>query len=261
MNSRRSGLVVAASLLVGITGLIVAVAGPIDPPPGPVGSTNKPLADIEPRTAINATNTPGGSFSLFRITQPGSYYLTGNITGVSGRHGIEIVASGVTVDLCGFDLVGVAGSLDGVTAAGSNLDSLSVLNGSVRNWGQEGVDLGRSDIVGGRVQGVTARDNGSHGIVVESGVTVSECGAHSNGADGFNAGFGSTLANCAARGNTANGFNVAAGCVVTACSAAENRANGFNAASNCTLSNCNAQTNTLNGFKADDACVITSCTA
>ena len=101
-------------------GALVALAGPLSPPGGPVASTGKTLTEVEPRIAVNATNTPGTATSLFKITQPGSYYLTGNITGVSGKNGIEIAASGVSLDLTGFDLSGVPGSLDGVNwSAGS----------------------------------------------------------------------------------------------------------------------------------------------
>src|SRR5438034_11001068 len=84
-------------------------AGSLTPPAGPITGTMKSITEVEPRIAINATNTPGDTNSLFKITQPGSYYLTGNIAGVASKHGIEIVASGVTLDLNGFDLVGVTG--------------------------------------------------------------------------------------------------------------------------------------------------------
>src|SRR3989304_4869431 len=70
-------------------------AGDLNPPPGPITPTQ--------RTPIGANTTPGDADSLFMITQPGSYYLTGNIIGVSGKFGIEINASGVTLDLMGFD--------------------------------------------------------------------------------------------------------------------------------------------------------------
>ncbi|MDP1661323.1 MAG: hypothetical protein Q8L55_05350, partial [Phycisphaerales bacterium] len=157
----------------------VALAGPLDPPAGPVAPTAKPLAEVEPRTAINATNTPGDADSLFKITQPGSYYLTGNITGVVGKHGIEIVASGVTLDLNGFDLVGVAamGAFDGVSVTLSSQRNIAVVNGSVRNWGDEGVDLGSSFTLNGRVEGVHANGNAGTGISAGPASTVTNCSA------------------------------------------------------------------------------------
>ena len=86
-----------------------AVAGPLSPPPGPVVATNKTLAEVEPRTAINLATTPGDSNSIFKIIAPGSYYLTDNITGVASKSGIEVAANGVTIDLMGFDVSGVSG--------------------------------------------------------------------------------------------------------------------------------------------------------
>lgn len=123
-----------------------ALAGPLDPPIGPVSSTGKTLTEVEPRIAINGVNTPGDNDStpsLYKITQPGSYYLTGNVTGVINKSGIEIAASNVTLDLNGFELVGVTGtaSVHGIYATPTGLANVSVRNGSVRNRGGYGVNL------------------------------------------------------------------------------------------------------------------------
>src|SRR5688572_7177275 len=71
-------------------------------PPGPPAPSMKTLAQIEPRTAISALP--------FTINQSGSYYLTTNLTGVSGQSGITVAAHNVTVDLGGFELAGVPNS-------------------------------------------------------------------------------------------------------------------------------------------------------
>src|ERR1700761_393464 len=71
-------------------------------PPGPPAMIMKSLDQVEPRTAINSTNTPGDADSTYKITQPGSYYLTENLTGTSGKVGIEIAANDVSLDLMGF---------------------------------------------------------------------------------------------------------------------------------------------------------------
>ena len=113
---RTSSALIAATL---VAAAIVSLAGPLSPPAGSVTSTYKTLTETEPRIAINAVNTPGDIDSLFKITQPGSYYLTGDITGVSGKSGIEIGAPGVTIDLMGFDVQGVAGSSNGISWSGS----------------------------------------------------------------------------------------------------------------------------------------------
>src|SRR5262245_22765217 len=92
----RSAPVVAIAV-VAAAGLVFA--GPLNPPAGPVTSTYKTLTEVEPRTPISAASTPGDAAGQFKITQPGSYYLTGNIAAIPGKHGIEIAASGVTIDL------------------------------------------------------------------------------------------------------------------------------------------------------------------
>ncbi len=208
----QSVVPVAAVLLAG--GAWYARAGDLNPPAGPVTGTMKTLVEVEPRIAINATNTPGDADSLFKITQRGSYYLTGNIAGVAAKHGIEIVASGVTLDLNGFDLVGVAASLDGVSVSVFPLTNIAVVNGSVRNWGDEGVDLGTFSANTCRVEGVLASGNAGNGILTGSGCTVSNCTAYLNTANGIGAGAGCTVSNCSTRANTFDGIVCSSSCVI-----------------------------------------------
>ncbi len=85
----------------------IVLAGPLNPPAGPVAPTYKTLNDVEPRIAVNATNTPGHISSTFRIAQAGSYYLTGNVIAPIGHSAvIEVASSGVTLDLGGFLISG-----------------------------------------------------------------------------------------------------------------------------------------------------------
>ena len=90
-----------------------AVAGPLNPPAGPVTSSYKTLTEVEPRIAINSTNTPGDADSTFRITQSGPYYPTGNITAAAGFNGIENDASNVTPDRMGHRVIGSLGGRNG----------------------------------------------------------------------------------------------------------------------------------------------------
>src|SRR4051794_30032159 len=89
--------------------------GSLTPPAAPT-PTMKTLDQLEARMPVDTTHTPGNATTLFILTQPGSYYLTSNLTGVSGQHGITINADNVTLDLNGFVLVG-PGNSSGIDCA------------------------------------------------------------------------------------------------------------------------------------------------
>jgi parallel beta-helix repeat protein len=247
----------------------LAIAGPLTPPATPITSTGKTLAEIEPRIAINATNTPGDSDaspSLFKITQPGSYYLTGNITGVAGKNGIEIAASGVTLDLNGFDLVGTTGpfsNYDGINVSVNSLTNISVINGSIRNWGDIGLNLAAAPLPAKncRVDGVVVSGNASDGIRVSAGTIITNCSAHKNTGNGITTGTDCTIANCSATENVSNGFTVGSGSAVSNCSASFNSGSGFTVGSACSVSNCSASGNSTSGFSVQLGSMIEGCTA
>ncbi|MFM9957441.1 MAG: right-handed parallel beta-helix repeat-containing protein [Phycisphaerales bacterium] len=235
---RTSAVVMLAAVVLCATGGALE-AGPINPPAGPVAPTPGP----EPRIAINAVNTPGDADSLFRITQPGSYYLSGNITGVVGKRGIVITSGGVTIDLNGFELRGVATpgfGYDGIRTAGVGETNITVLNGSVRGWSGNGLEIGANLMKGSIVRGVTASENGGDGIVVGNGSVVTECTASDNLGDGFRVSSGSTI---------------------TACSAYNNGTDGIEGSNNCTITGCTAGTNNGDGIKAGFASKITACSS
>ena len=100
-------------------------------PPGPPGPTMLALSQVEPRTPVDAVHTPGNSSAEFAINNAGSYYLTTNITGVSGKDGIDIDANNVTLDLNGFSVVGVSGALNGINTTYANI---VVHSGIVSQW-------------------------------------------------------------------------------------------------------------------------------
>ncbi len=244
------------------TGLI-ALAGDLDPPVGPITPTMKSLDEVEPRIAINATNTPGDADSLFRITLPGSYYLTGNITGVVGKHGIEIVASGVTLDLNGFDLVGVPGmgAFDGVSVTLGGLTNIAVVNGSVHNWGDEGLDLGTFGALNCRVEGLLASGNAGNGISTSIGSTVSNCAALQNTGTGISTSSGCTVSNCAVNENTGHGISTNSACTITNCSAFINTVHGISTFNGCTVTHCSASFNTGTGIITSAGSTVNNCSA
>lgn len=267
-----------AAMMAGAMLLSVASvsAGPITPPPGPVSSTPGP----EPRIAVNATNTPGDADSVFRISAPGSYYLTGNVVGVAGKHGIEIDSSGVTLDLNGFDVVGVSGmgAFDGIRSGAANLSAILVKNGSVRGWGDDGIEFAVSSQRGieienvraianagdgfviafyGTVRNCEAIQNGSRGISTTNGCIVESCRASENAADGIEAGVGSIVVRCASYDNGGLGIELTgAGGSAIDCVAYSNGSSGIMVFTGCTVSGCTARLNTANGILATSQCVI-----
>jgi parallel beta-helix repeat protein len=259
---------VACTAVASISAVAIAALlalGPLNPPSGAITSTNKTLSEVEPRIIINATNTPGdpagdASPSLFKITQPGSYYLTGNITGVSGKHGIEIASGGVTIDLNGFQLTGVTGALDGIflsTSAG--LRGIVVKNGTVASWPGTGVNLASVNY-SGRIENVHANSNGGSGIVGGNAYAISGCSATGNGSHGIGAFIGASITNCAARENAGTGFNVTLNASITNCTAFSNTQVGFIASTGSTIAHCSAHSNGTDGFILNSG-VITNCTA
>jgi len=256
----RNTIITAAALTLTAAGLLFA--GPLNPPVGPVTSTYKTLTEVEPRIAINATNTPGDANSLFKITQPGSYYLTGNITGVAGKHGVEITASGVTLDLMGFDLSGIPamGAFDGVSVAINSLTNITVRNGSVRGWGDEGVDFFAFAAANSAILDIRASGNAGNGILTGSGSTISGCTANDNTGNGIQTSFGCTITGCTVQNNS-NGISTGSGCTISGCSANDNNVHGISTTLNCTITGCTVENNNSNGIFASSGCTITGCTA
>jgi hypothetical protein len=123
---------------------MAAGQGPLTPSSGPK-PTMKTLDEIEPRTPLNETNTPGDGSCVFKITQPGSYVLTSNFKPPSGKNGILIgllLPGVVEVDMKGFTIegseagAGTSGVVvnNGATQSTGN-DFIRFANGTIRNFG------------------------------------------------------------------------------------------------------------------------------
>lgn len=244
----------AAGAIFALACAILTSAGPLDPPAGAVSPTHKTLTEIEPRTAINATDTAGDADSVFKITQPGSYYLTGNLTGVSGKHGIEVAAGDVFIDLCGFRMVGNASStsLNGIHAI-SQVRNVSVRNGTVTGWGGIGVNLASGASVSddnGLVENMHASSNGDQGIRVGGNSVVVNCTAAQNGSDGFSAGYSSLIERCHSANNGGDGFSAGSDSTILDCVSTRNDGYGFDVSTGCIVDRCNAVGQTLSGFRS-----------
>lgn len=215
---------------------VFALAEPsLSPPPGPIAESGR----FGLGTALSLTNTPGDADSHFKITQPGHYYLTGNVVSSASGSAIEVAADNVVIDLNGFtltcasDFLGDPVTTSGIVAATTNL---VVRNGTVRRFEIFGIATSAAQAVrvenvhavdnggmsgmltigtgialgpGSAVVRCTAYDNGNIGISVQEGSSVIESVAYSNGNVGISAA-DSLVAHCTAFGNTNDNIDIGA---------------------------------------------------
>lgn len=182
-------------------------------PPGAPAPTMKTLSQIEPRTPLAALPVT--------LTNAGSYYLTTNLVGVAGQNGITINADQVRVDLNGFALLGVSGSLNAVHAPAARR-GVRIRNGTIRGWGQAAVSLTNAEAA--VLEGLQAVGNGS-GLLVGHGGVVEDCLAVSNAFRGILAGDRARISRCTALGNATvgnDGIAAGRGALIEHCVAAAN---------------------------------------
>ena len=230
--------------------------GPLTPP-GPPAPTMLTLNQVEPRTPI--TNIP------YTISQPGSYYVTTNL---SGSAGITISAGDVTLDLMGFALVGGYG--DGIFVSGS-CSNLAVRNGIVRNW-SPGSGINAYNAVNSLFVELRAANNGQCGIWTGNGCSVLKSVATGNGAAGgfgIFAGSGCLVADCSLMSNNGGGVSVGGGSTVRSCAAQNNGIisgqPGISLGSGCAALNCSVLSNSVlasihfAGLSTLDGCTLKNC--
>lgn len=260
MRRETAILTLVVSLTIIATSAIIARGGPLDPPGGPVQPTYKTLDQAEPRILINSQNTPGDADSLYRISQPGSYYFDRTIIGVAAKHGIEIASHDVSIDLNGFKLVGVLNSLSGISTDSSR-SWITIRNGHIRSWGASGIDLSRGGLgESSLVDQIQAASNGASGIIGNENGILRDCSATSNNAAGFNAPTGSNVEGCTAADNFV-GFSVGESSSIRACNARNNGGTGINLGNASIAEHCVLTGNQNHGILAGAGCIITACTS
>ena len=168
-------------------------------PPGPPGPTMLTLSQLQARTPVDAVHTPGNANGEFAITNPGSYYLTTNIVGVSGKDGIDIYTNNVTLDLNGFSLWGVAsgGYYQGVQVF-PGCTNVTVQNGAIGGWSEHGIYSQGNNVT---LEHLSVSENSYYGIVLVNVSTVRYCMTSANRYIGI-----AVLANgCLVADNTCSG--------------------------------------------------------
>jgi hypothetical protein len=272
----------AAALIAGLTLLHlprVLGQGTLTPP-GPPAATMKSLDQVEARTIVNATNTPGDGANTFIIRASGSYYLTASFTGTSGKHGISIQADDVTLDLNGFALTGGGGGANRGIDVPAAQKNLCVRNGTVRGWTDGGVraelasstlaeklrlvdNVGATGLEFGRG---TARDcvatGNATGFFLSNGAEIRDCAAAAN-VTGFFAGDRTMISNCIATENTGRGFDCTSFVTIVDCTSSRNNGTGILVQGSSSVLRCNASRNipSGHGIQAGAGCTVADCTA
>jgi hypothetical protein len=275
MENLDRRMLLAGLGLVGAAAAASAGAGTLNPSPGPVAPTGKTTNEIEPRIAVQSL--PGDANNSFIISQPGSYYLTGNINGAGGKNGISIQADGVTLDLNGFALIGEAtGSAVGINVPAPQT-GLCVRNGTIRQWRSFGVSAqnASSSVLEGLraflniedglrignesvVRDCVMTGNSGNGLLSSDRVLVSGCVADVNdGAFGMSLGSDVQVIDClVSRGLGATaGILVGARSTVSRCTVSRNGGTGIQVGPGTTVADCTVCSNG-NGIRGSDRCHI-----
>lgn len=269
----------AAAGAFAISALSIWGAGSLTPPPGAPAPTMKTLDELDAKLE---KRTPISSVPYF-VSAPGSYYLTNNLTGVSGEYGIVVQDNvrDVTIDLNGFAMTGVSGVLDGIRCGATGVSNLIVCNGSVRGWV---IGIKADTAVNVVIRDVRVVGNSSTGIAVGNQSTLLRCVVQSNagigisggtgcklvectaagqtgGGDGINLGETSLVVDCVATGNTGDGVELDARCTVSGTVASGNTGRGMVTGAYGTLTQCSANSNLFGGLVTGDGCVVAQCMA
>jgi hypothetical protein len=213
-NAPAARILPAAALTVLVAGAAL-IAGPLTPPAGPMAPTYKTLAEVQPRTPVQSL--AGTSTALYLIDQPGSYYLTGNITNTpAGLSAIRVTADDVSIDLCGFAIDGGGTGVSAIDAAYTGITSLAVRNGSISNWPHAALD--GTYVSACHFESIRVRNSGENAaIIAGNGSVVHACSTYA-GQIGFDVGGGATISDCAAASPAWAGFFVGWGTTIARCS-------------------------------------------
>jgi hypothetical protein len=154
----------------------------------------KSLAEIEPRQPVSAL--AGDASAAHIISEPGSYFLDGNLDMASKPIGIEIRGSHVTLDLMGFviERTGVPGGT-GVAITVDDLTGITIRNGTFSGLGDAIESTAGADPINVVVRRVTVENCTGKGIDLgeEPTARVESCFVTNTSKNGINAG---TVLNC-----------------------------------------------------------------
>lgn len=216
--------------------------------------------------------------SVLRIDRPGTHRLVADVTGTpESAAGILITCDNVTLDLAGFSVVGVGAP--GVAAVGilvlPGCSNIVIRNGTVRGWGEAGIDLDRAtdshltdlrlchNAGGGArlghncsAQRISAWSNGAEGLDAGNGCTLREVESRANAGTGVRAGDSACLLDVCAAGNARDGISVGAGSVVRDAVCRHNAGTGLSAGPAASIRGCDLLRNEKGGIVTGEASAV-----
>jgi hypothetical protein len=151
----------------------------------------------------------------YTIKSSGLYYLVEDLT--STENGITVNADNVTIDLNGFSLIGPgksSGTGNGIYIIGKI--GVEVKNGTIREFGLNGISEDNNNGTSHCFLNLRLIGNGNSGIEANgNGHLVKDCTASSNGSDGIYVGGGSTVSGSTCYSNGGSGIYANSGNTVT----------------------------------------------
>lgn len=182
-------------------------------PPGPPSPTMRSLIELDASLAelvkksearIPIDTLPGDATALHIISQPGSYFLRGNLSTASNTvSAIRATADGVVIDLNGFALLGSGGGSTafGIDGNGGIARRHVYRNGTITGW-STGINAGDAALV----EDLVIENSRQYGVLAPSNSIVRQVLVEGAGVTGIE---GGTVENC--RVEHVNSIGVAKG--------------------------------------------------
>ena len=268
MRDRGTVWMVCVCATVVACSVMMSNAGPLDPPVGPVEPTFTTLDEVDPSTPLDGAYVTGDASAVFIIKQPGAYHLVRDIVGDNGMSGVRIEASGVTIDMRGYNLVGSSMSGDGIVASPDTTEPDNERragivvkgHGRIEGWDGWGIDLSLADR--SRVEDVIVSGCRSGGITMGSGAQVRRVASEANEGTNISCLDGAILEACSAHASVnGDGIRVRSGAVIEKCTASDNAGSGVVCEDGSVLDRCVAQRNGGDGIRGNNRVVCRSSSA
>jgi len=222
-TSNSLAISIVAMVIGGVFSPMALGQGSLTPSAAP-SPTMRTLQQVEPRTPISSLP--------YIINDAGSYYLTQSLTGSSGSDGITINADNVTLDMAGFSMVGMPGSLSGIQL-GSPRYNVAIRNGTIELWDEDGID-----------------GDGARNCLYE------DLRIQNNDGTGLRMGYASRATGCAVYASGSNGYSTVEGCLIESCTSSENAYFGFAVAQGDVIRNCVSTANEDAGIQVGRRCKV-----